>query len=126
MMSASAKKRLGKDSDEARASPKQDSQIEGDSKTGKKIQELKETLAQVKADLNQEQKIVLNAVKNKTSETRVSENCVVKEIEGISEIFENYFRIFDEKQNIEEEYYALKRAQKGSRGNEGKRENGLT
>lgn len=87
-----------------------------DPKLPQKIGELREALAQVKADMNQEQIKIFNIVKTKTNETRLLKKTMLDEFEGISEIFENYFRLFDKKQKMEEEYYSLKRDAQGSKG----------
>lgn len=77
--------------------------------TQAKIRALEESLEKVKADLSREQMVVATAIKMKTKETKEADYSVVDEIPGIGELFENYYRIFDVKQKLEEEYFELKR-----------------
>jgi len=74
----------------------------------KQMEELRNILEEIKTDMGKEQEIIFNAVKEKTQSTRESDYSVLDSIEGIKEIFLDYYKLYEKKIITNDQYYKLK------------------
>lgn len=84
------------------------------------MEELRKILEEIKTDMGNEQEIIFNAVKEKTQSTRASDYSILDTIEGIKDIFLDYYKLYEKKIITNDQYYKLKdslRKRTTSKGN---------